>query len=1009
MKSLRQIVKGILLRGETSDVSENINGSLWYNSTSNRLKGYFESAIRTIVSENQTQTLSNKTLDNSNAATLQDSNLTIQDNADATKQLKFEASGITTGTTRTLTAPDANTTIVGTDATQTLSNKTLDNTTTANIKDSNLLIQDNADATKQMRFETSGITAGQTRVLTSPDANTTIVGIDVAQTLSNKTLDNTNIATIQDSNLTIQDNADNTKQLKFQASGITTGTTRTLTSPDADTVIVGTDVSQTLTNKTLTDSTTFLQDEADNTKKLQFQLSGITTGTTRTLTAPDANTTIVGTDATQSLSNKTLDNTNIATIKDANLTIQDDADTTKQLKFQASGITTGTTRTLTAPDANTTIVGTDATQTLSAKTFSDAPILAEIATPSTPSSGFGKIYFKSDGFLYQLNDDGTETKVGSGAGGINYITNSDLESNVTGYSAYANAAGVAPVDGTGGSPTVTATRSTSSPLRGTASLLLTKDAANRQGEGISYDFSIATADKAKVLQGSFEYAISSGTFADDDVRMYIYDVTNAALIYPTPYLLKNHTLAAEKFNFEFQTSSSSTSYRLIFHVASTSASAYTLKFDTISVGPQAKLYGSPVTDLVTYTPTLNSTSNVSSNVAYWRRDGDSIEVRGRIVWNGAGHNSTLSVQLPSGLTLDTSKISYNNTGDATKVGYGDWLDSGTDFNTLSVVKTGTNLTTVYFIIDQGTGVFNSNACANGDEVSYFFKLPISGWGSQVVMSNDASTRVIAMKATGAPPTGTLSNTNQNDVIFGTMVNDTHGAYATGTGIYTAPVSGYYDISACVILTGTFSSHGDAELFIFVNGSSVASKLTINSSASGTMSYDVHAKAIYVQAGQAVKIRLTPNSWSSVSYGSTATENYFTLHQVQGPSQIAASETVLVVVSGDPASATSGNPIIWPTKDIDTHGGYNTSTGRYTVPISGYYKVSGNFQNTATAATIYIYKNAVQNTSVGALDADFAFSWVSGIVQCVAGDIIDLRPNATVDVNSTGQITFERLK
>jgi hypothetical protein len=49
---------------------------------------------------------------------------------------------------------------------------------------------------------------------------------------------------------------------------------------------------QTFTNKTLTDSTTFFQDEADNSKKLQLQLSGITTATTRTLTIPDASGTI---------------------------------------------------------------------------------------------------------------------------------------------------------------------------------------------------------------------------------------------------------------------------------------------------------------------------------------------------------------------------------------------------------------------------------------------------------------------------------------------------------------------------------------------------------------------------------------------------------------------------------------------------------------------------------------------------------------------------------------------
>lgn len=44
---------------------------------------------------------------------------------------------------------------------------------------------------------------------------------------------------------------------------------------------------QVLINKTVTDSTFFIQDEADNTKKAQFQLSGISTATTRTYTLPN--------------------------------------------------------------------------------------------------------------------------------------------------------------------------------------------------------------------------------------------------------------------------------------------------------------------------------------------------------------------------------------------------------------------------------------------------------------------------------------------------------------------------------------------------------------------------------------------------------------------------------------------------------------------------------------------------------------------------------------------------
>jgi len=114
---------------------------------------------------------------------------------------------------------------------------------------------------------------------------------------------------------------------------------------------------------------------------------------------------------------------------------------------------------------------------MSSPDVTDALILSEVVTPATPSSGKGKVYFKSDGFLYQLNDDGTETKVGAGSGGINYISNPDFESTTTGWAVYADAAATTPVDGTGGSANITLTRSTSSPLRGTANGLITKDAA----------------------------------------------------------------------------------------------------------------------------------------------------------------------------------------------------------------------------------------------------------------------------------------------------------------------------------------------------------------------------------------------------------------------------------------------------------------------------------------------------------------------------------------------------
>lgn len=73
-------------------------------------------------------------------------------------------------------------------------------------------------------------------------------------------------------------------------------------------------------------------------------------------------------DGSQTVQNKSLDNTNDITVKDDNLTLQDGTDTSKHAKFQLSGITTGTTRTLTLPDADTTLVGTNTIQNTGAWT-----------------------------------------------------------------------------------------------------------------------------------------------------------------------------------------------------------------------------------------------------------------------------------------------------------------------------------------------------------------------------------------------------------------------------------------------------------------------------------------------------------------------------------------------------------------------------------------------------------------------------------------------------------------
>jgi hypothetical protein len=182
-------------------------------------------------------------------------------------------------------------------------------------------------------------------------------------------------------------------------------TARTLSIDSTVATLTG---AQVLTNKTLTDSTTLFQDEADNTKKLAFQLSGITTATTRTLTIPNASGTIALTSDLPTVNNGTL------TLAVSGTGLSGSASFTAN---QSGNSTFTVTSNATSANTVSTIVARDGSGNFTAGTIT-AALSGNATTATTASATTAAVTFNNGG----TGDASGTTFNGSTARTISYNT-----------------------------------------------------------------------------------------------------------------------------------------------------------------------------------------------------------------------------------------------------------------------------------------------------------------------------------------------------------------------------------------------------------------------------------------------------------------------------------------------------------------------------------------------------------------------------------------------------------
>lgn len=625
----------------------------------------------------------------------------------------------------------------------------------------------------------------------------------------------------------------------------------------------------------------------------------------------------------------------------------------------------------------------------------------------------GVLYSAANGILSMINP-------GSGAGTTNlFLDNGGFEVDTSGYSAYFNTPGTAPVSGTGGVPSgTTITRTTTNPLFSSGSGLISKDAVNRQGEGISYSVGVPLFMRGKQACLTFDYTVDSGTFVTGDIGMYLVDATNNVVIQPAGFNVVSVVAGSNISQVcNFQIPTTCLSLRVCWHVASTSALAYAIKLDNVILSPQVVSQGSVDSDPQDYTPTVTGLGTGTSTVAYsrWSRDGRFLRLQGRLgISNGTGGGS-VAVSLPPGLAIDFSGVS---SGTSQFSGSGGWTNCAASSTNSSVRTNAVNGTTnnIYFIRQNGTAEpFLSGSdfgAGTSGALWYDISLPIVGWSSNNATSDQTANQVVMLEVAQGSASGTIAAAF-NNVTFNGPVLDTVGGW-NGTS-YTVKVPGFYYISAHLEITSTSSVAGTtAAANIAKNGvylkagvtrtqTAIATSFTLDPAVSGTL---------YLVAGDVITIQSYGNGTGATltnSFGG----NTVTIFRIAGPNQITAADTVSCSYSNTSLTTFTSSTfttVPFTSKDHDTSNSYNTTTGVWTCPAPGKYMMSaqafiGGTWTAGNVAQMAVNKNGTQvrtaTMRITSSSPDSQYPIVTAVLNLVAGDTIAFQVNG----NGTSMTSF----
>jgi hypothetical protein len=580
----------------------------------------------------------------------------------------------------------------------------------------------------------------------------------------------------------------------------------------------------------------------------------------------------------------------------------------------------------------------------------------------------------------------------SGTGIKNYITNGTFEDGTTtgwglGDTTLNSGLPDTPTFNSGAGVSITLAATATNPLSGDYSAVI--DAASTLSSGNMFhtdEITLDLSDRSRILSWGFNYKQTAGTAlnfsgtSNNNYGVAIYDVTNSAFIIPAGVFNLVQGTGVGRATGTFQVPSNTATIRFVIYVANAAGTASTMYFDDIVLGPQITVNAPAMSDWTAYTPTFTGFGTVTGVNTFYRRVGDSIQISSSFVL-GTPTAVEGRLSLPAGvISADSTKIgtlmnsgTYVRSGANTNKGGLVYIEPSVGYVTFSdaAVIGGTSVNPVAKVLGSAVGV-------SGETIILNATVPISGWSSNSVMSQDTDTRVVSFAGTQTSQALTAGTTNMTLAI----TKDSHGAWATN--IYTVPVAGDYFASASFISSGTTS------VIIYKNGA----LFSYGSTAAGA------GNASQVAA---LLTNLVPGDTISFRAGNsiTATDGDGSIFRLSGPAVVAASEKIYLQYTGNAGTALTANTtnIDFATKVVDSHNAWNGTT--FTAPRSDFYIINGAALVTVAGTQgIQAYVNTVQKILLSGTDSSSVARGLSGSVYLNAGEALTFRSDAAKTLSNS---------